>query len=94
MLLNAEQAVNGRSGAAIAIRLSRHDERVECAVTDNGGGMPASTPLPFTLTAVPEDAPRIGLGLEASRWLAEREGGCLTLESVPGGTRAVLTLRA
>ena len=55
---------------------------------------PASTPLPFTLTAVPEDAPRIGLGLEASRWLAEREGGCLTLEAVPGGTRAVLTLRA
>jgi len=93
LLLNAEQAVRGRQAPAIAIRLTADTSWARVAVLDNGGGgVPAEPPL-FTLAPLPDAAPRLGLGLSASGWLAEREGGRLEVDATGDGTTAVLTLR-
>ncbi len=93
LLLNAEQAVRGRQAPAIAIRLTADASSARVAVLDNGGGgVPVEPPL-FTLAPLPDAAPRLGLGLSASGWLAEREGGRLEVDATGDGTTAVLTLR-
>ena len=94
LLLNAERALQGRTGAAIAIRALREGEAVTLSIADNGSGLPAQLPLPWTLQERPDASPLLGLGLRAVRRLAEREGGSFELQSGPEGTTAVVRLKA
>ena len=94
LLLNAERALQGRTGAAIAVRAVREGDEVTLSIGDNGIGLPAQVPLPWTLQARPDASPLLGIGLLAVRRLAEREGGSFELQSGAGGTTAVVRLRA
>lgn len=93
LLLNAEDAVKGRSGAAIAIRFERAGSDVILSVRDNGPGLHTRAEM-YALTPLDDGAPRLGLGLSACERLARREGGSLAVRSDDGGTTAVLMLRA
>ena len=94
LLLNAERAVQGRAGAAIAVRVVREGDAVVLSIADNGTGLPAQLPLPWTLQERPDASPLLGLGLSAVRRLVAREGGSFELRSGPDGTTAVVTLKA
>jgi signal transduction histidine kinase len=68
---------------------------VELTVSDNGCGMDAETLSqafePFFTTK--KAGCGNGLGLATARWLAQREGGNIVVESQPGmGTRVSLRL--
>ena len=93
LMLNAEQAVAGAPDPRITLRLERIGDRAMLSVIDTGAGMAAEV-HPYTLQPLTDDAPRLGLGLRASEWLAAREGGCLEVRSAETGTSAVLQLRA
>lgn len=94
LLLNAERALQGRAGAAIAVRAVRDGEEVVLSIADNGTGLPVQLPLPWTLQERPDAAPLLGLGLVAVRRLAEREGAVFVMRSDETGTTAELRLRA
>ncbi|MFN7914012.1 MAG: HAMP domain-containing sensor histidine kinase [Vicinamibacterales bacterium] len=95
LLLNAEQGIHGQAGAAIAIALAQHDGTATLTIGDNGSGRPQATQEPFTVWLAPDGSPHLGLGLEASQWLVEREQGRLEVASGSGGgTVATLTLQA
>ncbi len=94
LLLNAERALHGRAGGAIVVRAVREADEVMLSIADNGVGLPAQLPLPWTLQEQPDASPLLGLGLMAVRRLAEREGGSFHLRSGADGTTAVVRLRA
>ncbi len=94
LLLNAERALHGRAGAAIAIRVLRDGDSVTLSIADNGIGLPEQLPLPWTLQERADAPPLLGLGLSAVRRLAEREGGSFDLQSGAEGTTAVVRLTA
>jgi signal transduction histidine kinase len=93
LLLNAEQAVQGRAGAAIAVRAVQDGDAVTLSIADNGAGLPEQLPLPWTLQERPDASPLLGLGLVAVRRLAEREGGSFELRPGADGTTAVVRLK-
>jgi nitrogen fixation/metabolism regulation signal transduction histidine kinase len=94
LLENALQAV-GESGR-ITVRVSRRadPDRVEVVVEDTGPGVPAEMRErifePFFSTKTSGS----GLGLALVKKIAEDHDGGVTLDSVPGQTRAVLWLPA
>lgn len=94
LILNAEQAVDGRQGAAITIAVRRDGASVLLTLRDNGAGLPRVPPEPFALHELSDSAPMLGLGLVAARRLAANEGGSLELESSGDGTTASLRLKA
>ena len=94
LMLNAEQAVDDRQGAAITIAVTRDAESVLLTLRDNGVGLPQVQPEPFALHELSDTAPLLGLGLVAARRLAANEGGSLDLQSTGDGTTASLRLKA
>jgi two-component system C4-dicarboxylate transport sensor histidine kinase DctB len=97
LLLNALDAVEGCTAAAIIVTLDSTGETVRIRVTDTGPGI------------APEDLPRVaepffstkpggaglGLGLSICRAIVGEFGGALTLTSEPGrGTEVTVTLPA
>lgn len=97
LLLNALDAVEGCTAAAITVTLDSTGETVRIRVTDTGPGI------------APEDLPRVaepffstkpggaglGLGLSICRAIVGEFGGALTLASEPGrGTEVTVTLPA
>ena len=94
LMLNAEQAVDDRQGAAITIAVTRDAESVLLTLSDNGVGLPQVQPEPFALHELSDTAPLLGLGLLAARRLAANEGGSLDLQSTGDGTTASLRLKA
>jgi two-component system C4-dicarboxylate transport sensor histidine kinase DctB len=97
LLLNALDAVEGCTAAAIIVTLDSTGETVRIRVTDTGPGI------------APEDLPRVaepffstkpggaglGLGLSICRAIVGEFGGALTLASEPGrGTEVTVTLPA
>jgi signal transduction histidine kinase len=95
MLINAEQALAGTTGA-IRIHLARERRTVVVRVIDDGGGVTLDPPErvfdPFVTTRPPFEA--AGLGLWAARVLVEQHGGTLTLEANEGTTALVMRLPA
>ena len=97
LMLNAEQALAGRSNARIAIRLQAERGRVRVTVADTGPGIPADV-LPrifepfFSTKAVGQGT---GLGLSICYSIVQSHGGRLTADSRPGlGATFVVDLPA
>jgi len=92
LLINAEQALAGRGGGRIHVRLDADGERVRVAVTDNGPGLPDGVRRvgePFATSK----AGAVGLGLAVASRLAAGAGGRLDVEPAsPRGMRVVLSL--
>lgn len=93
LLLNAKEAMVERGDSRITVAASLFEGDVRIVVEDNGPGLSERAQAvafePFFTTRPGHQ----GIGLTVARWLAQRHGGSLTLESAPsGGTRALLTL--
>jgi signal transduction histidine kinase len=96
LLDNAIAAMGGRDGhGTLTVRTSREDDHLVVEVGDTGSGVPEELksrifePF-FTTKAVGEGT---GLGLDISyRIVAQRHGGDLRVESVPGDTRFLVRL--
>ena len=78
----------------LAITIRPDEAASTLTIADNGIGLPAQAPLPWTLQERPDASPLLGIGLLAVRRLAEREGGSFELQSGASGTTAVVRLRA
>lgn len=91
---NAEQALAGVAGGAIALHIDQEDQVVILRVVDNGPGVPAELQArifdPFFTTRPRTEA--AGLGLTAARRIAERYGGSLNLEPSASGASFALRL--
>ena len=87
LTINAEQALAGRPGGRIAVRITLRDEQVLLAIADNGPGLSAEVERRLFVLESPTLAPfgGLGIGLTVSRDLAERQGGTLTFAPAPGG---------
>jgi signal transduction histidine kinase len=76
------------SGGSIKVSARRRGAVLECAVADNGVGIPAETLArlfrPFERGADPLRAGGTGLGLSIVKAIVERHGGQVTAESQPG----------
>ena len=87
LLVNAEQALAGRSGGAIQIQMELPEGWVVLRVSDNGPGIDPSIAdrmfEPFATTRSRDESS--GLGLFVARQIAEQHGGTLTLEAAAAG---------
>ena len=92
LLMNAERALAGRTGAII-VELAHDADAVMLRVVDEGGGVALTPPdrvfERFVSTYEPFEC--AGLGLWAARALVEESGGTLTVEAPETG--AVFTVR-
>lgn len=75
LLLNAEQALAGRSSGRIAVTASQCRTCVEVTVDDNGPGLSPEAEERLFQPAIGGSPTSLGIGLAVSRWLAERDGG-------------------
>jgi len=96
LLVNAEQALAGRSGAFLTIQVGVATDRVIVTVADNGPGVIDDRAA--ALFAWPprpgNTAGALGIGLLVSRGLAALDGGTLTCAPADGGGAALhLSLR-
>jgi signal transduction histidine kinase len=94
LIMNAEQALTGQAGGAIALTLTESDGVVQLTVADNGPGVPADLlPQLFTPFVSGHPVPDTqGLGLAAARVIARQHGGDVTLDSTTAGCRVTLSL--
>jgi signal transduction histidine kinase len=107
LIVNAEQALAGRSGGAIRIQMEipegwREERRqgvpgdIVLRVSDNGPGVDPSIAdrlfEPFVTTRSRDESS--GLGLTVARQIAEQHGGTLTMEAPPTGASFVMKLPA
>jgi len=93
LLVNAEQAMAGSKGT-IGVELTADDAWMSLRVTDEGSGV-AVQPVeqmfdPFTSTRIATEG--AGLGLWASRRIAEAHGGTLDYEARSPGSAFVMKL--
>ena len=94
LLLNAEQALRGRLGALITIRLAHHGDVVVLTVADNGPGLDAHAEDPYVLRVDSDASPRLGIGLRAAKGMCRRQGATLDVTTGEQGTVATLRLPA
>lgn len=94
LLLNAERSVRGRADARIALQVVRDDASLVLSVSDNGAGQALPATTAFTVGREPDVAPRLGLGLEAVRALANGCGGALDVQVREDGAVVAVTLPA
>ena len=96
LVVNAEQALAGRTGGEIRLQLELPEGWVVLRVSDNGPGVdPAIIDRlfePFATTRARDDSS--GLGLAVARQIAEHHGGTLTMEAAPSGACFALRLPA
>src|SRR5262245_18085025 len=82
LIINAEQALEGRASGRITIDLDRDGDMIRVRVSDDGpgidGSIAASMFEPFVTTRPRDQAS--GLGLASARAIAEMHGGTLTWE--------------
>jgi len=100
MLIAIDNAVrHSGAGSAIEVSLAVADGRAAIAVADRGAGVPAEE-LPYVFERfyrIRGGAKRrphgSGLGLPIAKWIAEKHGGTIALESTPGeATRLTIGL--
>jgi signal transduction histidine kinase len=110
LVINARDALAGRSGACVLIGVRRRDllspsdgpqlsagSYVELAVTDNGCGIPKEVAdrVFEPFFSTKQRGQGSGLGLAMVWWFAERAGGTVSLKSGPGeGTTVAVLLPA
>jgi signal transduction histidine kinase len=99
LLLNAERALSemsGREGGRIVVTASPCSGGARLTVDDNGPGLPASLrdrAFELRRSSATPAGDSLGIGLPVSKWLAEREGGTLTVaDSTLGGCAVSLWL--
>jgi signal transduction histidine kinase len=93
LILNAKEAFGDRTDGVIALVASLHNGNVRLSVEDNGPGIPSEEQARVFEAFHTTKPGHFGIGLTVARWLAERQGGSLTLESSDrGGVRAVIEL--
>jgi two-component system C4-dicarboxylate transport sensor histidine kinase DctB len=96
LIINAEQALEGRPGGRISVDVDFEGELVRVRVADDGPGVDASVASqifePFVTTKPRDQAS--GLGLTVARAIAEMHGGTLVCESRPPGAAFVLRIPA
>jgi signal transduction histidine kinase len=94
LLINAEQALQGRTGETITLELRASPTEVRVRVIDRGPGLPAgmAEQLFTPFASLPPGTGRPGLGLAAARLIARRHGGDITVESGDSGTCATLSV--
>jgi len=87
LLVNAETALAGRSGATLTARVSAEADRVTVAIDDNGPGVRDDVAASLFTWPPRELAPAggLGIGLLVSCALADRDGGAVTYVPNPGG---------
>ncbi|HEY1308471.1 MAG TPA: HAMP domain-containing sensor histidine kinase [Vicinamibacterales bacterium] len=94
LVVNAEQALTGRPGGAIAIGVERQGAWLRVTVSDDGPGVDPDFVItmfePFVTTRPREEA--AGLGLTVARAIAESHGGTLTYEARSPGAAFILRL--
>ncbi|MEO8183339.1 MAG: ATP-binding protein, partial [Deltaproteobacteria bacterium] len=95
LILNAADALEGRTGARISVLASASEGCVQIAVEDNGEGVPSSIAdhifEPFFTTK--EVGRGTGLGLSICQSLVAAAGGSLNLDAAhAGGARFVVQL--
>ena len=76
-----------QSGGAITLSAAREDGKIQCAVADNGPGIPAAQiPRLFGKfwQAKRGDGRGVGLGLAIARGIVEAHGGTITVDSEEG----------
>lgn len=94
LIVNAEQALSGRSDGALRLDLREEDGEARLTIADNGPGLDPSIAdrlfEAFVTTKPTPDA--MGLGLAAARLIARQHGGDIALRSTPAGCEATLRL--
>ena len=94
LIVNAEQALDGRPGGRISVDVDREGDLVRVRVSDDGPGIDASVAStifePFVTTRPRDQAS--GIGLTVARAIAERHRGTLTCESGSPGATFVLRI--
>jgi two-component system, LuxR family, sensor kinase FixL len=93
LVLNAEQAVAGLPRGTISVEVSQAEQVIEVRVSDNGSGL-RSDQDPFAAFRTTRGPAAPGLGLTATRLLAERYGGTIEVVDRTPGTASVLRLPA
>jgi two-component system NtrC family sensor kinase len=95
LLMNAIEAMQGRDGGRLVVRLEGDPDAARLSVRDNGVGIPEDlVPRifePFVSTKL--DASGVGLGLSVVYGVVDRHGGSIEVRSKPGeGAEFLLTL--
>lgn len=86
VLVNAEQALDGRPGATLLVQVAAEPDTASVTVEDNGPGLDqARAASLFTWPPPAPAAGALGIGLIVSRALAARDGGTLTHEPLAHG---------
>lgn len=94
LIANAEQALAGQRGGAIAVSLAADGGEMTLRVADNGPGIAADQRArifePFVTSRSRVEF--AGIGLTAARHIADTHGGSLTLDDSPSGASFALRL--
>jgi two-component system C4-dicarboxylate transport sensor histidine kinase DctB len=93
LVKNAAEALEGRAGARLTLRVERSADRVRLIVADNGPGVPAKVRAQLFTPFVTTRANGLGLGLVICRDLMAGFGGELDLADAGYGAAFVATLR-
>jgi two-component system sensor histidine kinase KdpD len=81
-------------GGTVAVRASRHADRVELRVVDHGPGLPRGAAdevfAPFQRLGDRAATPGVGLGLSVAKGFTEAMNGTIAAEDTPGGGLTVV----
>jgi signal transduction histidine kinase len=93
LILNAKESFEDRADGIISLVASLHNGMVRLSVEDNGPGIGEGDRARMFEAFQTTKTGHLGIGLTVARWLAERQGGSLTLEqSERGGVKAIVEL--
>ena len=94
LVINAEQAMSGVSGRQLDVQVTALDHECRVTIADSGVGAPRDLDLFAPLATTQPLSAAAGLGLPATRVLAQRYGGRVDITPRHSGFAIVLTLPA